>query len=347
MSTLVENVLLLLLIYVVYSYRPQAGGNLTATSSPPILSNRMPGEPANRSDTPGISAEAAIRANKATVFRASTPLVPARSPSVRYEVAVKIEPPTDVVPTVRRVFEVQTPTEKAFYGLGTLHVPHGSRDRVFHSSHSLYSKTGITNYTSSEPGAHDAAPFDTYQDQYCATTERSLRQDQQTPRVVQTSLTRVTGSGTIAESSRAASSLPGPQSASTRTTRAPPKAQKKKPSADAPRVRVSFPALERHFRTFRNFSGVLCDDGEPIGTGWFRSDSSLEVVAPPDVSAFSKIHRGDIYYHRAPTGPQLWLLVRDATAGPLRWKAVALGYRREDGRKLSLTKGNLDPTWTL
>ena len=52
---------------------------------------------------------------------------------------------------------------------------------------------------------------------------------------------------------------------------------------------------------------------------------------------------GDIFYHIHPNGYQLWLWQIDN--GYARWKAVTTGVKRGDGRVLSLTERQRNPTW--
>lgn len=102
MATLVENALLLLIILVVYAYRPpQTHGN--ATTPLPLAQNVVEPQhgpnastgPAVRNESRSPSRDPVLQPREATVFRATTPAgLPSDAP-VQYRVAVKAEVDTE------------------------------------------------------------------------------------------------------------------------------------------------------------------------------------------------------------------------------------------------------------
>ncbi|KAI0364517.1 hypothetical protein BV20DRAFT_1039371 [Pilatotrama ljubarskyi] len=83
-------------------------------------------------------------------------------------------------------------------------------------------------------------------------------------------------------------------------------------------------------------------------TSWFSSEEAALFDNPPDPSACQNLTVGDVFCHAAtatdPPAYQLWLWIPDSN-GELHWRAVAPGYRREDGRRLILTATRKDPSW--
>ncbi|OJT11238.1 hypothetical protein TRAPUB_12238 [Trametes pubescens] len=109
MSTLIETALLLLLLYIVYAYKPPDG-----IVVPRPVAHRVPDALAPPDDLPERSpspppapARPRVRARSESVFSASTPLRRAKSDDLDYEVALTVERDAEVEPTIHRVFEVQ------------------------------------------------------------------------------------------------------------------------------------------------------------------------------------------------------------------------------------------------
>ncbi|KAH9856331.1 hypothetical protein C2E23DRAFT_882408 [Lenzites betulinus] len=385
MSTLAENILLLLLLYIVYSYRPQAGDTSPTyhpPTSPPAEGTIPESTMQDSQEASHVSDDDVPLPETITVFRARVPLVAMRSPSVQYEVAVKVESPADILPTVHRVFDLggldrplvneppfPSAPERSSSPPRSCPSPmvvdeectplspralepfHASKDDVPVSrprAKGLMTPPPSTRSTAVPRDVKAARPLSSIRPMMRPTTTPTARDGlPRSPSIVKDPLSRPQTPAIALDSPAyrlVGSSAAGP-STSAKIMRVKVKSQKKKKFA----TRASpFPSFERQFRTFRNYAGVLSDDGQPVGTGWFRSEANAEVAAPPAPSAFSDgLHRGDVYYHCTPNGHQLWLLVGAATTGALRWHPVTVGYRREDGRKLSLTKGNRDPSWVL
>ncbi|KAJ2984877.1 hypothetical protein NUW54_g10347 [Trametes sanguinea] len=64
-----------------------------------------------------------------------------------------------------------------------------------------------------------------------------------------------------------------------------------------------------------------------------------------DHDAIPDLEIGDLFYHRTPTAYQLWLWCKDDT-GRAVWQPAHYGYRRkEDGRRLIVTKALKFPSW--
>lgn len=81
-----------------------------------------------------------------------------------------------------------------------------------------------------------------------------------------------------------------------------------------------------------------------IKTYWWETASDDPVAYPLDLSCRPELREGDLFLHRTPRKPLLWLWTR-STEGGLEWKSVYVGYVREDGRRLALTKKKEWPTW--
>lgn len=82
---------------------------------------------------------------------------------------------------------------------------------------------------------------------------------------------------------------------------------------------------------------------------WTGSFGAGIIDAPPaDTDMDEHIAVGNIYryiaYDHTPPVYQLWLRVAGADGRPF-WKPVAVGYEREDGRKLILTLSKKNPSW--
>lgn len=91
----------------------------------------------------------------------------------------------------------------------------------------------------------------------------------------------------------------------------------------------------------------MLENGEPARTGWFESESDSEISQPPDFSACKDVRVGDIFCHCTPTVCQLWMWIQLADNRLLSWEPVQLGFRRPDGRKLTVTKSRRRPSWVL
>ncbi|KAI0089956.1 hypothetical protein BDY19DRAFT_992898 [Irpex rosettiformis] len=78
---------------------------------------------------------------------------------------------------------------------------------------------------------------------------------------------------------------------------------------------------------------------------WFESSSMEPIPSPPDLSSRPDLQLGDIFYHKCPSGPQLWIWKCQSGSSVARWHPVSVGYEREDGKKLHLTPINERPQW--
>lgn len=100
--------------------------------------------------------------------------------------------------------------------------------------------------------------------------------------------------------------------------------------------------LHIHSRVIRD-SGK---DGSPKQyTEWFETQSDTAILVPPKLHKQSGVEAGDLFLHRYPGTEQLWLRVLDDDTGGDVWKAVDIGYEREDGRKLTITPSTRKPSW--
>ncbi|KAI0742715.1 hypothetical protein C8Q80DRAFT_1273330 [Daedaleopsis nitida] len=88
------------------------------------------------------------------------------------------------------------------------------------------------------------------------------------------------------------------------------------------------------------------DANQLVYTYWFATQGQTTIRHPPDFNQ-DDLQLGDLFYHRTtqkPKSGQLWLWIDDRGIGPY-WKRVEIGYRREDGRRLSLSQVRKSPSW--
>ncbi|KAI1786037.1 hypothetical protein LXA43DRAFT_841890, partial [Ganoderma leucocontextum] len=71
---------------------------------------------------------------------------------------------------------------------------------------------------------------------------------------------------------------------------------------------------------------------------------------PPDLSHRTELGEGDIFVHRygvflnnGGEHQDMWVCV--AEHGRIHWKGVKVGYKRADGRVLTLTESRKLPSW--
>ncbi|CDO75812.1 hypothetical protein BN946_scf184951.g10 [Trametes cinnabarina] len=78
---------------------------------------------------------------------------------------------------------------------------------------------------------------------------------------------------------------------------------------------------------------------------WAGSEGPTTIDAPPVFENEQDIKVGDVYRHLTPEDCQLWLRVL-GDKGPC-WRPVSLGYKREDGRCLTVTEKHQEPSWVV
>ncbi|KAI0696209.1 hypothetical protein C8T65DRAFT_743658 [Cerioporus squamosus] len=87
------------------------------------------------------------------------------------------------------------------------------------------------------------------------------------------------------------------------------------------------------------------DPTHTVVTAWFEIRSAVAIPEPPHFVK-EKCLLGDVFYRRDTLDSrksQLWIWVPDGR-GP-RWMPIYVGYRRSDGRLLSLTRKRKNPSW--
>lgn len=77
---------------------------------------------------------------------------------------------------------------------------------------------------------------------------------------------------------------------------------------------------------------------------WWETSSDQPIACPLDLSHRKELQVGDIFLHRSPRKLQLWLWLAEGGGLPV-WKPVHVGYRRTDGRTLTLTEVHQKPSW--
>ncbi|KAI0695265.1 hypothetical protein C8T65DRAFT_744055 [Cerioporus squamosus] len=114
--------------------------------------------------------------------------------------------------------------------------------------------------------------------------------------------------------------------------------------------------LARTFSTQRDFilslerqghvSGTVMENGKevPVMTHWWETQSDAPIQHPLDLTCRPELRVGDLFLHRTPHKPQMWLWTT-SSEGTLEWKFVFKGHQREDGRRLALTTTKEHPTW--
>lgn len=83
-----------------------------------------------------------------------------------------------------------------------------------------------------------------------------------------------------------------------------------------------------------------------VTTYWYQRDElSFDLLwSPPDLTHYSGLALGDLYYHCLPMRCQFWLWTLED--GEHVWKSILCGYmRHEDGRYLITTKVDRFPSW--
>ncbi|KAI8969513.1 hypothetical protein BD414DRAFT_541103 [Trametes punicea] len=91
--------------------------------------------------------------------------------------------------------------------------------------------------------------------------------------------------------------------------------------------------------------GEYAPDG--IQTAYFQTEGPTSIDHPPAFTSADKLELGDVFHHRNTLDwkrSQLWLWEDDDDGLP-HWKPIKVGCRRQDGRRLILTKKRHNPSW--
>ena len=91
--------------------------------------------------------------------------------------------------------------------------------------------------------------------------------------------------------------------------------------------------LERKKQVIRDTAKHL---DQTLFTTWFETQSDETLIEPPSLHPDCKVTLGDLFLHLHADGAQIWLRVQDNDSKP-SWKAIDVGYEREDGCHLTLT----------
>ncbi|KAI0364516.1 hypothetical protein BV20DRAFT_1039370 [Pilatotrama ljubarskyi] len=84
-----------------------------------------------------------------------------------------------------------------------------------------------------------------------------------------------------------------------------------------------------------------------LKTPFFETEGTQPIPSPPPFVGQEDVQVGDIFYYRNTENwkhSQLWIWCVDPAQGA-HWKRVKVGYRREDGRRLTLTEKRRIPSW--
>ncbi|KAI9069064.1 hypothetical protein FKP32DRAFT_1560438 [Trametes sanguinea] len=84
-----------------------------------------------------------------------------------------------------------------------------------------------------------------------------------------------------------------------------------------------------------------------IETPYFELQGTREIVNPPPFVSDDDVQLGDVFYYRRLEDSerfQMWIWSLDPITGTY-WKRVRIGYKREDGRRLTLTEKKRIPSW--
>ncbi|KAJ2987044.1 hypothetical protein NUW54_g9547 [Trametes sanguinea] len=84
-----------------------------------------------------------------------------------------------------------------------------------------------------------------------------------------------------------------------------------------------------------------------LETPYFEIEGSQPIASPPPFTGEEDVQIGDIFYYRNTEDSrrsQMWIWQLDPTQGAY-WKRVHVGYKREDGRRLTLTEKKRIPSW--
>ncbi|KAI0363521.1 hypothetical protein BV20DRAFT_1057962 [Pilatotrama ljubarskyi] len=85
----------------------------------------------------------------------------------------------------------------------------------------------------------------------------------------------------------------------------------------------------------------------PLETPFFETEGTQPIPSPPPFVGQEDVQVGDIFYYRNTEDwkqSQMWIWCVDPAQGA-HWKRVKVGYRREDGRRLTLTEKRRIPSW--
>ncbi|KAJ8456370.1 hypothetical protein ONZ51_g12168 [Trametes cubensis] len=78
-------------------------------------------------------------------------------------------------------------------------------------------------------------------------------------------------------------------------------------------------------------------------TAFFSSSGPRLLSSPPVLRNQDDVKMGDVFCHKTADSIQLWL--RSYEGGNCVWRKVDIGYERNDGRRLSITKKLQNPSW--
>lgn len=110
-------------------------------------------------------------------------------------------------------------------------------------------------------------------------------------------------------------------------------------TSPVPRALSETPEFSGHVRRTKK----IRDGKDAKPTAWYEDRSPQALQAPPPAYELPGAERGDIFFHNASAESKFWILrQRD---DQLVWESIPLGYRRSDGRRLSLTKTRGEPSW--
>ncbi|KAI9059818.1 hypothetical protein FKP32DRAFT_1679510 [Trametes sanguinea] len=383
MSTLVENGLLLLVLLVVYTYRPQAGqGRLLRSQSDleptedPVRSRATVG---NRREASQAPAPAIQRGEAAVVRAALPPLESTEWTPVKHKPAARVERDDDARPEQGASTDgnnsagrpgpskLPSPRDWSTGAISFLSPTDGLKGNGGRAQ-----TVGPANRTSSggkrahsvpAPAAAAAAhpaigyPFRSLQ----TTLEEEEEEEDRKPGVVSAAqagdsasqagraLPIHTQPATPKSTVKGKATATSVAASTSMSGRAASVASTSRRASTPSAMIAANPSRERSWRWFKGKSGQFLENGEPAWTAWFKSESSSEISAPPDFSTSPLVRTGDVFLHCTPNNTyQLWVWEcgPQKAVGP-RWVSVPLGHRRWDGRKLTVTSRRREPSWVV
>ncbi|KAI0643949.1 WD40-repeat-containing domain protein [Trametes meyenii] len=349
MGILLDAAFLLAALYFIYAYPPTAAN--TGFVAPPAIAvvdasvEQRVSEATGpvRSARQSRSVSPVFQAQRATIFRASTPPGQPRGSPLEYRVAVKADRQANTLPTVHRVFNDSSPVARdtstsSVASTSLVAAPkyptgHSSPPPDLKPTNSTPRPTvprslGLVTPPTSSKGTSPVA--------------RAVKVEH-TPPLAPTLYPRqvlfAAGEKSVAGSPMSTSGTLTPKSSGSVSSKGHIGSLS---SASTTAVPQKTGAIKHRFRGFRNMAGVRGADGKLMGTYWFKTTSDSEIIAPPDLP---DVRVGDVFCHASPASFQLWIWTADVATAIPYWHPVSTGHRREDGRKLALTKDLKDPTW--
>ncbi|KAH9834087.1 uncharacterized protein C8Q71DRAFT_159973 [Rhodofomes roseus] len=164
------------------------------------------------------------------------------------------------------------------------------------------------------------------------TTSVSHRSEQPTPNYQSTSMTRSTSR----------QSTPGPKKVTRSTSRQSTPGPKK-------HVRIMVPTdRDGDLLVLEKRRRVIRDTNSSLFTEWFETESQEPLIAPPQLHPSCNVKIGDLYLNSSDDEVHVWIRTTDGDADegePEYWKAITVGYVRDDGRRLTLTATLKVPSW--